>query len=215
VIVPHGRDTDLLDPERFDRDALRRGLGLENRKVIAYIGTPRRHKGVDDLIEAVSMIRNKDAMLLFVGITDRSRELCALAEQKLGRERFLALGEQPMARIGDFLAASDIVVIPQKESFGSIGQTPAKIFDAMAMAKPVLSTAVSDIPQVLEGCGIVTEPGNVKMMADKIDFLLENKEQALTLGKKARERCIEKYSWNAMDQRLFPLFEKYAKKMNR
>jgi len=38
----------------------------------------------------------------------------------------------------------DVVIIPQRENFATLGQMPAKVFDAMAMAKPTIATNVSD-----------------------------------------------------------------------
>lgn len=209
TIIPHGRDTDLLNPERFDKAALRENFGVKKQRVISYIGTPRAHKGIEDLIEAVSRIRTSHILLLLVGITNQSENLCSLAREKLGTERVMCFGEQPITKIGEFLAISDIVVVPQRDSSATKGQTPAKIFDAMSMAKPVVSTVVNDIPQILEGCGFIVEPGNVEAMEDKINLLLENKELASDLGRNARQKCIEKYSWNTIDRILAKVFKKY------
>lgn len=209
TIVPHGRDTDMLNPERFDKAALRENHGVMKKSVISYIGTPKAHKGIEDLIEAVSRIRNRDILLLLVGITKQSENLCSLAQKKLGAERVMCFGEQPITKIGEFLAITDVVVVPQRDNSATKGQTPAKIFDAMSMAIPVVSTVTNDIPQILEGCGFVVEPGNVEAMEDKINLLLENKDLASGLGKNARQRCIEKYSWDTMEKILTNMFKKY------
>lgn len=210
VIVPHGRDTELLNPKRFDREVIKENLGLKDRRIISYIGTPRSYKGIEDLIESVSRVKQEDSLLLLVGITDRSQKLCSLAEEKIGAKRVMFFGEQSITKIGEFLAISDIVVVPQKDNWATKGQVPAKIFDAMSMARPIVSTAVNDIPQILEGCGFVVKPVDIENMTDKISLLLEDKDLALKLGKRAREKCIEMYSWNAMEKYLFPIFEKYV-----
>jgi len=212
TIIPHGRDTDFLNPEYFDRKTLRKKLGLERQNIISFIGTPRSHKGIEDLIKALGLVRQPNILLLLVGIdnTCKGQKICSLARRKIGAERTMFFGEQAITKIGVFLAVSDIIVVPQKDNWATKGQFPAKIFDAMSMAKPIISTAVNDIPQVLENCGLVVEPGDVKAIADKINFLLENKDIALKLGKRAREKCIERYSWNALEKYLFPLFDKYV-----
>ena len=53
TLVPHVRDTEAWNPDRHDRAAARRRLGVEAEKVVMFLGTPRGHKGVDDLVEAV------------------------------------------------------------------------------------------------------------------------------------------------------------------
>jgi glycosyltransferase involved in cell wall biosynthesis len=107
------------------------------------------------------------------------------------------------------LAASDIVVIPQRKGFETIGQVPAKLFDAMAMAKPTITTKVSDLPEILGDCGWLVEPGQPDELAKAIRYVLNHPDEAMKKGQKARERCKAMYSYNAMEERLCGLFKKY------
>jgi len=104
---------------------------------------------------------------------------------------------------------ADVVVIPQKRNFSTIGQIPAKVFDAMAMARPIIATNVSDLPEILDGCGWIVEPENPKQLAETIQYVLNNPEEAEEMGWKARQKCIEKYSWDAMEKVLLGVFGKY------
>ena len=208
IIIPHGRDTELLAPERFDGKRLRKKFGLQDRQIISFIGSPRIHKGLEDLVEAISRLRRSDVALMLVGIGEGEREFLLWAKEKLGKQ-LIFFGEQSMTGIGEFLAASDLIVVPQRDSWATKGQTPAKIFDAMSMAKPIISTAVSNIPEILDNCGLVVEPGNVEELAEKIDLLLSDRDLASKLGENARKKCIEKYSWDAMEKILLKVFEKY------
>jgi len=47
-------------------------------------------------------------------------------------------------------------------------------FDAMAMANPIVATEVSDLPQILDGCGIVLEPDSPEALAEAIETLVED-----------------------------------------
>ena len=85
---------------------------------------------------------------------------------------------------------------------------PAKIFDAMAMAKPIVSTRVSDIPDVLGDSGYLVEPGNVQQLAEAINQVFNHPEEALKKGKKARERCVARYDIKVMEKQLLELVEK-------
>ncbi len=86
---------------------------------------------------------------------------------------------------------------------------PAKVFDAMAMAKPIIATNVSDLPLILDGCGWIVEPGNPPQLAESIQNVLNNPEAAEDIGWKARRKCIENYSWDAMEKVLVRVFRKY------
>jgi len=121
----------------------------------------------------------------------------------------LVFGIQPFDKIPQFLAMADVVVIPQKKNLATIGQIPAKLFDAMAMAKPIIATDVSDIPEILDGCGWVVEPENPEKLADAIKYVFDHPLEAETMGQKAREKCIDRYSWEAMEKVLINIFKKY------
>jgi len=85
---------------------------------------------------------------------------------------------------------------------------PAKLFDAMALGRPIVSTAVSMIPEILDGCGLVVAPGEPRGLAAAIRHLLEHPGEARELGARARRRCDERYSFRAARATLFPLIER-------
>ena len=121
-----------------------------------FLGTPRGHKGVDDLVDAVGVAgcatcrlvagrcrcgRRVGAPPLGVartpGATGRRDSVRRRAALSRGRRR----GRRAAAGHED-----------------TVGQVPAKIFDAMALARPIVSTAVSMIPEILDGCGVLVVP---------------------------------------------------------
>jgi glycosyltransferase involved in cell wall biosynthesis len=117
-------------------------------------------------------------------------------------------GEIPFDDVPRYLVAADVVAVPQRETMDTVGQVPAKLFDAMALARPIVSTSVSMIPEILDGCGLVVEPGDVSALAGAIKRLLDNAEEAAALGQRARERCEARYSFRVARATLFPLIER-------
>ena len=212
TIIWHGRDTNNFDPQKYNKKLLREKYKInDSKKVIMFLGTPREHKGVEILINAVSMIKNKDIVLFIVGIGDNDnygKKLTKTAKEMLG-DKYKGFGIQPFEKIPEFLTLADVVVIPQKNNFATIGQVPAKVFDAMAMAKPIIATNVSDLPEILDGCGWIGEPENSEKLAGAIQNVLKNPKEAEEIGQKARQKCIEKYSWDAMEKVLIKIFKKY------
>ncbi|MFH1878457.1 MAG: glycosyltransferase [Candidatus Omnitrophota bacterium] len=198
-VIVHARDTDSFDPARFDGAAVRQALGLSpEAKIVMFFGTPRAHKGLDDLIKAVGMVKDGRVLLVVVGATGHRycKKTGDLGRKTLG-ERYREFGLQPFHKVPEFLSAADMVAIPQKKNDATAGQIPAKLFDAMSMAKPVIATDVSDIKDILGGCGLIAEPGNPARLAEAIRHILDNPREAAEMGRKARERCIEKYSFPA------------------
>jgi glycosyltransferase involved in cell wall biosynthesis len=202
TLLPHVRDTEAWDPARYDRNATRARLGVGDSKVVMFLGTPRGHKGVDDLVEAVGAL-GPGVVLALVGV-DPAR---SGAPRWSAASHVRVTGEIPFDDVPRYLVAADVVAVPQRATTDTVGQVPAKLFDAMALGRPIVSTSVSMIPEILEGCGIVVEPGDVSALAGAIKHLLDNADEAATLGRRARERCEARYSFRVARSILFPLIE--------
>jgi glycosyltransferase involved in cell wall biosynthesis len=205
IFLPHVRDTEAWDPARFDRAEARARQGVGDRKIVMFLGTPRGHKGVDDLVEAVGAL-GPGVVLVLVGVDpDRS-----------GAPRWSALphvrvtGEIPFDDVPRYLIAADVVAVPQRDTTDTVGQVPAKLFDAMALARPIVSTSVSMIPEILDGCGLVVEPGDVPALTGAIKRLLEDAVGAEVLGRRARQVCEARYSFRVARATLFPLIDRLS-----
>jgi glycosyltransferase involved in cell wall biosynthesis len=195
------RDTEAWDPERYDRAAARARLGVGDERVVMFLGTPRGHKGVDDLVEAVGLVAG--TRLVLVGADPAS----AAGRRWAARPWVQIVGEIPFDDVPRYLVAADAVAVPQRATSDTVGQVPAKIFDAMALARPIVSTALSMIPEILDGCGVLVPPGDVVALATALRRLFDDPAAAAELGRRARARCREHYSFAAARAALFPLVE--------
>jgi glycosyltransferase involved in cell wall biosynthesis len=203
TLIPHVRDTEAWDPARVDRAAARASLALGAERVVMFLGTPRGHKGVDDLVEAVGLV-GKDARLLIVGADTQG----AAARRWAGQPWVRVLGEVPFDDVPRYLMAADVVAVPQRATTDTLGQVPAKIFDAMALGRPIVSTAVSMIPEILDGCGVLVPPGDAVALAASLRRVLDDPASAAELGRRARLRCQARYSFAAARAELLPLVER-------
>lgn len=198
VKLPHGADTDFFDPARFDRRDLRRQMGLsENLILVAFCGTAHPHKGIEDLLQAIAATGRPDLKLLLVGGAERASYMDRI--RALGGDRLIHVGFQPHDRMPEFLAVADAVALPQRRGRHAEAQVPGKVFEAMAMARAVVASRISDLPEILEGCGWLVEPNHVGGLAERLSYLCEHRDEARGLGERARRRCIERYSFDAMD----------------
>lgn len=204
TLVPHVRDTDAWDPARFDRSASRAALGVGDAPVVMFLGTPRGYKGVDDLVEAMAGVAT--ARLVIVGAEPDHPSARRWAE----RSGVIVRGPVPFDDVPRYLAAADVVAVPQRATSDTLGQVPAKLFDAMAMARPIVSTSVSMIPEVLDGCGMLVPPGEPRALRAVVEGLLADPDRARELGRRARARCIDRYSFTSARAVLIPLVERLA-----
>lgn len=195
-IIPNGKDTALFNPDKYHPEASRVRYGLSGYKILMFPGAPRPYKGVEDVLLALDKINRTDLKLVIVGgspYDNYDEEL----QQKWGRW-IVKLPNYPAEIMPDVVAAAHIVVVPQRDTPETRAQFPLKLTDGMSMAKPVLSTIVGDIPAILGETGYLVAPANPEQLATQIQLIFHNLELANQRGKKARERCVEKYSIEAM-----------------
>jgi glycosyltransferase involved in cell wall biosynthesis len=207
VLVPHVRDTDAWDPARHEGGAARAALGVGDRPVVMFLGTPRSYKGVEDLVGAVERLDERVALVL-VGVNPAS----GWAGRWSGSARVRVVGEVPFDEVPRFLAAADVVAVPQRATTDTVGQVPAKLIDAMAMARPIVATEVSMIPAILEDAGVIVPPGDPPALAKAIEALLADPAAARALGRRARARCLAHYSFAAARATLLPLLDRFTRR---
>lgn len=193
VLAPQYVDTARFDPAAFDREALRAQHGLAECKVAVFAGIAQPNKGVGEIREALSHLGDRYPWrLAIVGpITPYAR---ALADED---ERVLLFGTQPPEKTPAFLRMADVVALPQRSEPASAGQMPMKLYEAMAMACPVVSTAVSDIPALLKDCGVLVQPQDPDALSRAIASLWDDPRRSAALGEAARRRIRERYSYEA------------------
>ncbi|MDP5338953.1 MAG: glycosyltransferase, partial [Nodularia sp. (in: cyanobacteria)] len=110
----------------------------------------------------------------------------------------IKLPKYPSTEMPQIVAAADVVVVPQRNTPAALAQFPLKLTDGMAMAKPVLATRVGDIPEILGDTGYLVDSSSPEQIAAQIQLIFQNLELANEQGKRARARCVEKYSIEAM-----------------
>jgi glycosyltransferase involved in cell wall biosynthesis len=185
TVVPHGCPVERLNPDGIDRERARERFGFSG-PVVVFPGTRRPHKGLNPLAKAVARVP-KARMAVFARGDDYSQAEWAGAP-------LIRIPVMPYALLPELLVAADVVVIPQLNTEAASHQMPMKVYDAMAMARPIVASCVSDLPAVLEGCARLVPPNDVNALADAIVGLLEHPLEARRLGQAARERCLKHFS---------------------
>ena len=203
--LPNSKDTRIFDPARFDSAASRQKYGLANYRVLMFPGTARPHKGLEDVLMALDQLNQSDLRLVIVG----GRKPDGYEDELMARwpQWLIKLPRFPIEQMAEVVAAAHVVVVPQRDTPTARAQFPIKLTDGMAMAKPILSTRVGDIPKILGDTGYLVAPHASDQLAEMLQTILKDPEQAAKRGWRARERCIRHYSVDAMAERLGPLIQ--------
>ncbi len=180
-----------LPTESIDRDsdALRQRLGIPDADLlIGIVAHVLPHKGYDDLVQALALIREKlpHIRCLIVGETPRKRYLgrvLDLAERLSVRDRLTFVG--PQEDVAPFLHAIELLVLPSHTE-----GLPITILEAMAAGRPVVATTVGGIPEVVRDgeTGLLVPERDPRRLAEAVIWLLEAPRVARAMGEAGRKR---------------------------
>jgi glycosyltransferase involved in cell wall biosynthesis len=189
-------------------------IGKET-KLVGTIGHLAPLKGFEELIEATGRVINEgfDIKLAIVGdaIYPNSevykQKLLSLVNSTGLKDTVIFTGYEE--NIPELLASFDIFVLPSRsEGFGKVN------LEAMAMGKPVISTNVGGIPEVvLDGVtGILVQSGNSEDLAQAIMKLLNDRELRESLGREGRRRVEEHFTLQSHVQRIQEIYGEILQK---
>lgn len=216
LVNANGVDASTFQPA-IDASDLRRALGLEGKTVIGFIGTFGAWHGTEELVEAFALLlagqpqRRDELRLLLVGQGARHAATLARAKQLSVLEHCLFTGQVPQPQAPNYLACCDVLAAPHVPNpdgtpfFGS----PTKLFEYMAMGRPIVASALGQIEQVLQhgDSAWLVEPGQPAALAGGFAHVLEQPELARSLGERARQEVLEQHTWRHHTQRIVAALE--------
>jgi glycosyltransferase involved in cell wall biosynthesis len=182
--------------------------------VAGYISTLNRYEGVHHLIAAVGRLRRRGrkVRLLVVGDGDERPNLEAQAgdEGLLADAGVIFTGRVPHAEIARYYRTIDIFVVPRTGDRVAQLVTPLKPYEAMAMERPVI---VSAVPALLEmvrvgETGLSVPPDDPDALAGAIDSLIDDPDERRRLGTAAREWVAANRTWAHNGRRYLEFFQR-------
>ncbi len=200
----NGVDTDEFN-FKIDGSEIRKKYNLENKIVIGAVSTFGVWHGMPILSQAVKPIINKiqntEYKIHFLFIGDGVERIkCENIIKESGMSGYVTFtGIIPFTEIPRYLAACDILVashIPNSDGTPFFG-SPTKLFEYMAMGKGIVASNLNQIGEVLEDrkTAWLVKPGDVTDLATGIIRLIQDEKLREELGRNARQKVINNYTW--------------------
>ncbi len=173
--------------------------------IFGSVAVLRSWKGHLYLLEALQQLveAGRPAYLVVVG-EGPYREVIEEKIAALGlKDRVRLVGYQD--RVAEWFALMDAVVLPSYANEG----VPQSLLQALAMARPVVGTAVGGIPEVIvpEETGLLTPPKDARSLARAMDRLLADPGLGRELGRRGRELVAERFSLEQMAAEVEAVYE--------
>jgi colanic acid biosynthesis glycosyl transferase WcaI len=167
-------------------------LGIATPHVALYSGNLANKQGLEIIPEtARRLAHRKDLSFVICGdgpFATRLKELSAGLENI----RFFPL--QPLDKFSATLGMASVHLLPQIAGAADL-VLPSKLTNMLASGRPVVATAMQGtaLAEEVEGCGIVTPPGDPDALAAAIETILDDEDQRHTSGVAARARAFERW----------------------
>jgi glycosyltransferase involved in cell wall biosynthesis len=207
-VLRAGIDIEQFNPQQ-NGSPVRKQYGLKkNDLVLFFMGWLYNFSGLKEVALQVAETKDDRLKLLVVGEGDAYDELRQIKQKYNLKQRLILTGKKPYQQMPAFIAASDICLLPAYPDEKIMQDiVPIKMYEYMAMAKPVVSTRLPGVIREFgEGNGVVyvSQPEDAIKKASQLTRDGSQKR----LGARAR-RFVEQYSWdNITDE-----FEKILKEV--
>lgn len=200
-LLYNGTNEKQFHPEKLKQSTYE----IDNNPRILFVGRLSENKGVHLLIEAIRKVVEDypDATLVIVGASWFNTELDSEYYHRLKdlsepiRDNIEFTGYVPHAEIPEVYRSADLCVVPSiwKEPFGVV------VCESMATGLPTIVTDRGGPPEIVGDTGIVVNPEDTDLMAEKIELVLSDSSLAHELGRQARRRIEEKFTWNIVAEK--------------
>ena len=189
-VIPNGVDPAVFQRRENSETLKRYGV---RKPYVLFLGRLSRQKGIFDLVSATSRLPGDVTVVLVTGAPDDPGLAAELSRSIEGGQSILWIdGMLPRKDVVALISGASVFVAPSLyEPFGIMN------LEAMACERPVVSTRVGGIPDVVvEGeTGLLVQPGDAGKLAEAINSILSRPEWGERMGKEGRERVLSLFTW--------------------
>jgi len=211
LVLPDGVEVEAFRLNT-PRKALREELGIpEDGTIICYTGNLYSWKGVHTLARSSRHLPD-DCHVLIVGgsYADHNIKAFKVFLEEEGLENVTVTGYVPFTEIPKYLAASDILVLPNsgKEDISRFYTSPLKLFEYMAASRPIVASDLPSLREVLnDDNAVLVAPDDPVALAGGIREILDDEERAIR-ATKAAFHDVQKFSWECRAKALLDFIER-------
>lgn len=205
LVVPcHAAEPELVPDEQVEN--LRRELSLpQDKKILCYTGTlGSTIQGISYEVETmVEILRDlpTDFVSLIVGAKDNDAYLLQAADKAGVQDRLIVRPWCDRETVFKYLAASDYLLMPRVGT--APGSSPSKMFDYLAMKKPIIAASTPPVDEVLKNRinAILVDADRQKEWGEAVKLLESDGALREGIAERSWLDSLE-YSWSRRGQRI-------------
>ncbi len=181
---------------------------------LLYVGYLDPHRGVDLVVRAVPKLAAEfpGLRVTLIGDGTARRPLIELIKS-LGLESRIDLpGWVEFSKIPAYIRQSSLCLIPHLRSEHTETTLPNKLFEYMALGRPIVATDCAPIKRIIDevGCGLTFRSGDIRDFKTVVSLLLRHPNRE-SMGENGRRAVQQKYNWDIDRQMLVDAVERVAR----
>lgn len=200
-LLPNGVNTDEFVPRPKDSSLLRE-LDLHGKKVFMYAGTMGYAQGLDSVLNAANILKDKEPNIHFLFVGDgQEREKLLKMKEELELTNVTFVGQVPVSEMPKFFSIADFSIVSLRNIDLFKGARPSKIFPAISSGTPVLYCGSGESAEILEKyqCGVIAPPEDPQGIAEAVLKLSRiSDEEYQQMAENGRKLALEQYSWKSI-----------------
>ena len=188
----------FIDMDKF------KNYEVENEGYAIFSGRLSIEKGILNAVKAFKDIKN--GKLYIAGNGPEKENIEKYIQENKLQDRIKLLGFLSQNELKKYLRKSTCLILP------SIWyeNCPYSIIEAFAIGKPVISTRIGGIPELVEENvnGYLYDYNNIEELTKILNEIFNDNDKTKQLGENAKKDAINKYSKDAYYNKLIKVYEK-------
>jgi glycosyltransferase involved in cell wall biosynthesis len=198
TFLPNGVDLTHLSPLPYDQEYAQK-LGVAGKLVFTYAGTHADYHGLDVILEAAKVLRDKEEVVfLMVGKGPERNRLIKKANAMALKN--IVFGNSPFAEMSQLMSITVASLVVLRDVPASSKMRLSKTFPPLACGVPVIYAGRGESADIVEKhqCGIITLPEDAQGLAAAVEKLSNDRELCKKMGNNGRELVAKEFSWETI-----------------
>lgn len=210
--IPYGVSEQYHPKQKNETLVSRLNISAGDTVVLFVGGMDRAHyfKGVSNLILAVSRLNNRRIKLILIGNGDMIPVYMKKAKEEGMKDQAIFISGVTDQDLPDFYNLADLTVLPsvnRSEAFGIV------ILEAMACGRPVIASSLPGVRSLIDDHhdGLLTIPGDVEDLTEKLKFLVDHSELRDQYGLNGFKKIEEQFRWKFVIEKVRSVYRELLK----
>ncbi len=204
-----GVNPDLFNPTGIA--SAREELNLDGRFVIMYHGIFSPNRGLQQTLEAISLLRDRNPEVLFflLGKGPAEQELRDLVKKLKIENQVIIHPPVALESVPRYISVANVGILPFPDFDWWDTSGPLKLFEYLSMGKPVIVTDIRAHRDVLGDlpCGLFVPDNDPEKLAAAIQAAVAAKDRLKLWGQQGRQLILNKFTWDRQARKIKTYFE--------